>query len=90
MLFQGFEGGLPRCCSAFGSNGAVKFIFNLQQIGRQLLIIALRIFQADFFVRLIGRLQGAPKGLTVLADIVVANNQRALSITLIAEVAHPQ
>ena len=75
---------------ALGADGAVELVFNLQQRGGQLQVVATRVADAQRLVRRPGAGERVLQTGGVAFQSVVADTQRGLSVALVAQAAHAQ
>ena len=89
-LAQGMQGTFATPDHTFGTDGAVELVFNLQQSGGKLVVIAPWIANANRLIRRIGNRQGFMQRGGIPIQAVVAHGQRRLGIALIAQPSHAQ
>ena len=89
-LAQRMQGPLPGVNHPFRPDGAIELVFNLQQCGAKLVVIAAGVLGAHRFV---GRVRPGQRVLergTITVQTVVADRQRRLCITLVTQSPHAQ
>ena len=89
-LAQRMQRALAAVHGALGTDGAVELVFNLQQAGAQLVVIATGIADAQLLVGRIGLGQRFMQRLGIAVQTVVADIDGGLGIALVAQTAHAQ
>ena len=83
-------GALAAVDGAFRADRRVVLVLDLQDVGVELLVVALRVAHAQLLIHRVRRLHGVGQGADIVVQIVVADRQRRLGVVLVAQVAHPQ
>ena len=89
-LAQGVQGALARAHRALGADGAVELVFDLQQAGAQLVVVAARVAHAHLFVGGVRLGQRFVQRVGIALQAVVAHGQGGLGIALVAQPPHAQ
>ena len=89
-LAQGMQGALAREDHPLGADGAVELVFDLQQAGGQLVVVAARVTDTHGLVGGVGAGQGVLQRGAVAVQAVVAHRQGGLGVALVAEAPHTQ
>ena len=84
------QGALAAACSALGANGAVELVFNLQQAGAQLVVVATGVANTQLLIRRVWLSQRLMQGVCIAFQSVVADLDLRLRIALVAQAPHAQ
>ena len=89
-LAQRVQRALAAADHALGPDRAVELVLDLQQAGRELVVLAAEVAHADRLVRRIGSRQPILQRRGVALEAVVAHGERRLRIALVAQPPHAQ
>mmetsp|Transcript_49007 Transcript_49007/g.115102 ORF Transcript_49007/g.115102 Transcript_49007/m.115102 type:complete len:356 (+) Transcript_49007:1851-2918(+) len=89
-LAQRMQRPLAGADHALGADGAVELVLDLQQAGRELVVVAPRRAHADGFIGRVGPAQRLLQRGRIGLQAVVADGDAGLGIALVAQPAHAQ